>query len=169
MNEVHSLSCYPLAGLPNILQTFLEILSVFEFTCVDVLLVLVCSVGGCVGSVANIISQEIGSSRIPGKGSTIILSSIDAIGRVKWIFLRLVQGLIIGLIIALYFVGSIHKGPASISKVIALSILIGYSAPAFWKKQEIIVNNKLLKEIQENLYQNINKNNENNVSNQDSK
>lgn len=49
-----------------------------------------------------------------------------------------VPGLVLGLVIALYFMGEIQKETDGVFKVIGFCILAGYQAPKLWVKQEKI-------------------------------
>jgi hypothetical protein len=48
-------------------------------------------------------------------------------------------GLVLGLVISLYFVGAITSSVTALARVLALSILLGYQAPNIWSAQEKIV------------------------------
>jgi len=63
--------------------------------------------------------------------------------RSNWLGLRILLGAILGLIIALYFIGSIQENISTICKISALSILAGYAAPKIWVMQEILLINRL--------------------------
>ncbi len=46
---------------------------------------------------------------------------------------------VLGLILALYFVGAFTESPTTVARVLAFSILIGFGAPRLWRTQETIV------------------------------
>lgn len=48
-------------------------------------------------------------------------------------------GAALGFVIALYFVGAITQEVASVMKVLALSILLGYQAPLLWRLQQRVM------------------------------
>ncbi len=48
-------------------------------------------------------------------------------------------GLVLGLVVALFFVGAIKADVTSLARVFALSILLGYQAPWLWITQEGLV------------------------------
>lgn len=48
-------------------------------------------------------------------------------------------GAALGFLIALYFVGAITQEVASVMKVLALSILLGYQAPLLWRLQQRVI------------------------------
>ncbi|MGZ5030526.1 MAG: hypothetical protein ACXV8I_08010 [Methylobacter sp.] len=52
-----------------------------------------------------------------------------------WIMSRLFIGASSGLVLGLYFAGSIKPEATSIGRLLALSIISGYVAPSFWNSQ----------------------------------
>ena len=50
-------------------------------------------------------------------------------------------GGVLGLVVALYFVGAITDDVTSLARVYALSILLGYQAPNLWRIQAQVVSN----------------------------
>lgn len=59
-------------------------------------------------------------------------------------------GLMIGLLVALLFLGSLQPQVSAIGKVLALSMLLGYQAPNIWRLQERYVSKsfeQLLKDL----------------------
>lgn len=105
----------------------------------DLAMLILCPLAAAIGSFAHTILQTINPHRMPGKGSTQFLTGRDAAGRFAWILLRLTLGAILGLVIALYFVGAIQENIATLAKIVALSILVGYAAPKLWVAQEKIL------------------------------
>lgn len=81
--------------------------------------------------------------------------------RGAWLYLRMVLGGILGLVIGLYFIGSIQQNVATISKILAFSILAGYSAPKIWEAQDKIVAQKVGKLVQAELLKNTHQGHEN--------
>jgi len=51
----------------------------------------------------------------------------------------IVVGGVLGIVIALYFVGAITDHLTSLARVLALCILLGYQAPNLWKAQEKVI------------------------------
>ena len=45
-------------------------------------------------------------------------------------------GLVLGLVIALYFVGAITEHVTSLARILGLCVLLGYQAPSLWLTQE---------------------------------
>jgi hypothetical protein len=62
-------------------------------------------------------------------------------------FQLLYVGLVLGLVIALYFVGSITESITSIARIFALCILLGYQAPKLWQWQERVVEDAVKSKI----------------------
>jgi hypothetical protein len=58
-------------------------------------------------------------------------------------------GIVLGLIIALFFVGTITPEITSLSRVLALTILLGFQAPNLWHSQELIIKKIVDKKINE--------------------
>lgn len=54
-------------------------------------------------------------------------------------------GLVLGLVIALYFVGAITESVTSLARILGLCVLLGYQAPILWIAQE-----KTLKKLIDN-------------------
>jgi len=50
-----------------------------------------------------------------------------------------VVGGVLGIVIALYFVGAITDHLTSLARVLALCILLGYQAPNLWRAQEKVI------------------------------
>lgn len=49
----------------------------------------------------------------------------------------------IGLVLGLYFVGALHETISTFAKVVALSIVVGYSAPVLLETQERLMKARL--------------------------
>jgi hypothetical protein len=62
---------------------------------------------------------------------------------------RPLVGLALGLVIALYFIGTIQDDISSVSRILALSILLGYQAPMIWQSQEKTISKLVDKKIKE--------------------
>jgi len=108
------------------------------------LLILLCPIGAVVGSFAHAIVKTINLEEPPTHEDDIQLASKDLRAkRGMWLTLRMILGAILGLVLGLYFVGSIQETPATLAKIVALSIIAGYAAPKFWEAQEAIVDAKL--------------------------
>ncbi|MNG30415.1 hypothetical protein D3C84_1160290 [compost metagenome] len=59
-------------------------------------------------------------------------------------------GAILGLVISLYFLGSIQQNISTVAKIVALSIIAGYAAPKVWAAQQILVEAKIKQVIDDN-------------------
>lgn len=114
----------------------------------DVALLVLCPCAAMLGSFAHVILQMINPQRMPTQGNTRILGHLDAFGRMVWTMLRLALGAILGLVIALYFIGALQENISTLAKIIALSVLIGYAAPKLWLAQEKLVIGQTLKHLE---------------------
>jgi len=110
----------------------------------DLALIVFCPIGACIGSFAHAITLTINVDKAPSReGEYMLASKQMQIIRSNWLGLRILLGAILGLIIALYFIGSIQENISTICKISALSILAGYAAPKIWVMQEILLINRL--------------------------
>jgi len=65
-------------------------------------------------------------------------------------FFRLLYiGLVLGLVIALYFVGAFTQSITTLARILALCILIGYQAPKIWQLQERLVESHIENKIEQ--------------------
>lgn len=103
----------------------------------DMALLVCCPFGAVIGSLAQAIMLTIHPQQIPNKEGERYLASIELQeARGNWLGLRLMLGAILGLVIGLYFIGSIHETATVLAKIMALSIIAGYAAPKVWLQQE---------------------------------
>lgn len=103
-----------------------------------------CPVGAVLGSLAHAITISINLKKLPRNEEDIKIASKELQEkRGAWLGLRLFLGAILGLVLGLYFVGAIQENPATLAKIIALSIIAGYAAPKIWESQEKIIDHKL--------------------------
>lgn len=108
------------------------------------LLVILCPIGSVIGSFAQAIVLTIDLESPPNREEDMgIASESLREKRGMWLGLRLILGGILGLVVGLYFVGSIQETPATLAKIVALSIALGYSAPKVWDTQEKIIDKKI--------------------------
>ncbi|MDD5390484.1 MAG: hypothetical protein PHD37_14155 [Gallionellaceae bacterium] len=119
----------------------------------DIALMVLCPLGAMHGSFAHTCLLTINPHRMPRPGNVRILGTIDALGRFQWIILRLTLGAILGIVIALYFIGSLQPNLTTLAKIIALSILLGFAAPKLWLAQERVVTDRALSMLQQMLSQ----------------
>ena len=56
-------------------------------------------------------------------------------------------GLVLGLVVALFFVGAVNNEVTSLARVLALAILLGYQAPHLWMSQEVFVRKVIAEEL----------------------
>ncbi len=65
-------------------------------------------------------------------------------------FFRLLYiGLVLGLVIALYFVGAFTENITTLARILALCILIGYQAPRIWQLQERLIESHIENKIEQ--------------------
>jgi hypothetical protein len=108
------------------------------------LLIILCVIGSVLGSFANVIVKSINVDGPPVHEDKMKIASKELQEkRGIWIGLRMILGGILGLVVGLYFVGSIQETPATLAKIMALSIMVGYAAPKIWESQEKIIDAKL--------------------------
>lgn len=112
----------------------------------DLALLILCPVGAVIGSFAHAIVESIDLRGPPTNESDMKIASKELQElRGIWLGLRTMLGAILGLVIGLYFIGAIQETPSTITKIMALSILLGYAAPKVWEAQDKIVTAKLNK------------------------
>lgn len=115
-------------------------------------LITLCPIRSVIGSFAQAIVLTIDLVSPPNREEDMgIASESLREKRSMWLGLRLILGGILGLVVGLYFVGSIQETPATLAKIVALSIVLGYSAPKVWGAQEKVVDKKIkqLSKLQE--------------------
>lgn len=57
-------------------------------------------------------------------------------------------GLVLGLVIALYFVGAITENVTSLARILGLCVLLGYQAPHLWLTQERAIKKLVDKKVE---------------------
>ena len=58
-------------------------------------------------------------------------------------------GLVLGFVVALYFVGAITQSATSLARILALCVLLGYQAPTLWSLQARVVEEAANKKLQD--------------------
>lgn len=111
----------------------------------DLLLLIISPICAIIGSFVHYALLDIDPSRMPRGGR--ILSTVEAMARAKWIFLRLFVGAALGLVLALYFIGVIEEGINALTRLLAFAVLIGYCAPRLWIAQEKLILSAVEKRI----------------------
>lgn len=115
----------------------IEFLTELGFKKYDLALLLFCPAGAVLGSFAHAMLTSINPDQPPRDEQRIRVASPRlAAARGSWLVLRLSLGAILGLVIALYFIGALQENLTTLAKIIALSILLGYGAPKIWVAQE---------------------------------
>lgn len=114
----------------------------------DIALLVLCPLGAAIGSFAHTIILLINPQKIPRPGQVKILNQpADILGRFGWLSMRMILGLILGIVIALYFVGAIQHNITTLAKLAAFSILAGYSAPKLWVSQERVIADNVISSL----------------------
>lgn len=113
------------------------------FSSYDIALLIWCPVGSVIGSLAYVIMVSLPSSPPTKEHHYARVSDHIREGRKTWIGLRFLLGGILGFLLGLYFVGAIQETPSTLAKVIALSIVAGYSAPRIWLAQDKMISSKI--------------------------
>lgn len=115
----------------------IEFLTELGFKRYDLALLLFCPAGAVLGSFAHAMLASMNPDQPPrDEGRVRFASPRLAAARGSWLVLRLSLGAILGLVIALYFIGALQENLTTLAKIIALSILLGYGAPKIWVAQE---------------------------------
>lgn len=135
---------------------FSEFLKTFGFTNYDLNLMVLCSVCAVIGSLINMFNLELNFSKPPGLGAGerfsfryLLHEFAGSNTRFYWVVARLFVGASAGLVIAIFFAGSVKPELTSSVKLILLSIFAGYSAPNLWVSQAKIIENKINKHIED--------------------
>ena len=115
----------------------------------DVLLLVLCPICAAIGSLVHWAILEINPMKRSAGGSLRTFLELGA--HIKWIILRVFIGSVIGLVLALYFMGTINEGINSMARILAFAVLLGYSAPRFWKVQEELIVSTIEKKVREAL------------------
>ncbi|MEL6092824.1 hypothetical protein [Plesiomonas shigelloides] len=117
----------------------------------DIALLICCPVGAIIGSFAFAIMDSIDPLNSPKNESDAKFASPQLQEkRGIWLGLRCTLGFILGLVISLYFIGSIQENISTVAKIMALSIVAGYAAPKVWVAQEILLEAKIKRLISTN-------------------
>lgn len=107
------------------------------FSKFDFLLLVLCPLGAILGGLARFIMLDTNFERLPGGGRW--HPTMTAVARFKWVTSHVFISAVLGLVFALYFVGSIKEAPSSVTKLAAFAVLLGYAAPRLWASQEKMV------------------------------
>lgn len=126
-----------LFALISALAGTLIVFSAIGFTPFDYYLLLVCTIGSVLGSLAQAITASIHPDGPPNKEGIMKIASPELREvRGAWLTLRLILGAILGFVFGLYFVGTLHQTGAVFAKIWGLSFIVGYAAPKIWQAQE---------------------------------
>ena len=129
-----------------------ELFKEFNLTSLDRLLLIGSPICSIIGSLVHAFTSELNINEFPktkikGKVKGTIRSPLEMVLVLKWLFYRLFVGGAIGFVFSLYFVGITNNDVTSIARLLAFSVLVGYSAPKLWSSQEKVltkyIDNKL--------------------------
>lgn len=115
----------------------MELLIELGFSKQDAFIIFLCPVFSVLGGVVHLMQLDTDFNKLPSGGGLHKPGAI--IGRLKWSVSRFSISFVIGLVFALYFVGSVNDGPSAIAKLLAFSIMLGYVAPRVWSSQDNII------------------------------
>ncbi len=121
-----------------------EILKEFNLTNLDRLLLIGSPICSIIGSLVHAFTSEMDITEFPktkiNRELKVGIRNHLEIGLIlKWLIYRLFVGATIGFVFALYFIGITNNSLTSITRLLAFSVLIGFSAPKLWKSQEKIL------------------------------
>jgi hypothetical protein len=112
----------------------LENMASITLTAGDCWLLILCPIFAVFGAAVYGGSLENNSEKYP-KGNERTLRSYFTIEHISWWSGLIATAIATGLFVALLFIGSIKNEAGSIARVVALSMLTGYSGHRMWKKQ----------------------------------
>lgn len=119
-------------------------MSSIGFSVYDILLLTLCPVAAVIGTFAQIIYLCIDLKGPPkSEDEYRYASPILEEFRGAWMSLRMILGGIVGLVVALYFIGLIHETPANLGRILALAILAGFLTPKLLETHDKIIDKKL--------------------------
>ena len=113
-----------------------------SFSSIDVLLLTLCPLCAALGVLVSFVMKN-KDKTVSGSGINRFFRSVSSyIG-------NLFIGLVLGLVIALFFVGAINNEVTSLSRVLALSVLFGYQSKYLWFSQEGVITKLIDKKVKE--------------------
>lgn len=132
-----------------------ELFKEFNLSNLDKLLLIGSPICSIIGSLVHAFTAEMDINEFPktqinGELKVGIRNHLEVGLILKWLFYRLFVGAVIGFVFALYFIGITNNTLTSIARLLAFSVLIGFSAPKLWASQEKILTKHIdlkLKEI----------------------
>lgn len=114
--------------------TILSALQALGFGAMDGLLIVFAPLCAGIGSTVHGMLVEMNPTQLPRGGR--VRTPTEVAVFMKWCPYRLFIGCALGLVVALYFVGSLSHSPTSLARVLALAVFVGYAAPKLWSLQE---------------------------------
>jgi hypothetical protein len=107
---------------------------------VDVALLFLCPLGAALGVLVSfVIKQRQLNSQLDSPNVMAVISSY-----IGTIF----SGIVLGLLLALFFVGAIANEVTALARVVALSILLGYQSRHLWYSQEGVIKKLINKQLE---------------------
>lgn len=135
-------------------MNILNFLSPLGFSDIDTLMIIICPVLGLLGGLVHALMVDMAYSKSPKYRDYSDLSTPNeeivkevVQHRGVWIVSRILIGGATGLVLAFYFAGAITPEATSVGRIFAMSVVAGYLAPSFWKHQQDIPMDKMLKSI----------------------
>ena len=113
-----------------------------KFTAVDIDLMILCPIAGGIGGFLRFLCQAVnfdnllGGSGRSGIENASFANVSQMFASLEWLLGHVILSAAAGLMVGLYFVGSVKGDPTTIARLLALSILVGYAAPRLWRSQE---------------------------------
>lgn len=115
-------------------------LSALGFTQVDQLLFMLCPLVAVLGSMVRLALRALGWSEKRVRSATATLEPNHFQRRLSRTIVSILATLFVafvaGLVVALYFAGSIAPSREAVGKLLAFTLLVGYMAPSFFTAQE---------------------------------
>lgn len=113
------------------------------FGMLDLILLVLCPLLGAVGSIVHVLIIDIDYTKSPKLKDYADRPKVDEDlakdiqdFRGYWLVSRVIIGGVTGLVLALYFSGSIVPEATSVGRLLALAVIAGYVAPSFWRHQQ---------------------------------
>ncbi len=102
-----------------------------EVNTIDVALLMLCPVFAALGIMVSSLIKEKSQT---GNSGLFKRFFSDIFANVANVFI----GVVVGLVISLFFVGAINNDISSLARVLVLTVLLGYNTPLFWSSRKKI-------------------------------
>jgi hypothetical protein len=110
----------------------------------DAALLVLCPLFTALGTLVSFILKNKNEDQIQIRLGFFYRVTLSVVEKIGHIFV----GLVLGLIIAVFVVGAVKPEVTSLTRILALSILLGFQAPAMWFYQERIITNLIEKQLE---------------------